>query len=58
MHVKFTKSVPKYVSVPRIKQTQQLIRPPLELLVRRIGNLYCPKTPYATKTEIIMHMDG
>lgn len=58
MHVKFTKSVPKYVSVPRIKQTQQLIRPPLELLVRRIGNLYCPKTPCATKTKITMNKYG
>ena len=58
MHVKFTKSIPKYVSVPRIKQPRQLIRPPLELLVRRIGNLYCPKTPCVTKTGIIMHKDG
>ena len=56
--VQFTKNTPKYLSVPHTKRPQQLTRPLLELLIRRIGNLCCPKTPCATKTEIIMNMDG
>ena len=58
MHVKFMKSIAKFVSVPRIKQPQQLTRPLLELLIRRIDNLCCPKTPCATKTDITIIKEG
>ena len=45
----FSKRVSKHVTVPRTKQPQQLTRPLLELLIRMIHNLCCPKTPCAAK---------
>ena len=45
----FTKSIQQLISVPRTKQQRQLAHPLLQLLIRMIHNLCCPKTPCATK---------